>query len=93
MVPSTTPAPAFDAPRYPRTYAPSFGNRVIWSSFGGLLAAGGLLGIWYSVVAGDELGPKGPPLMISISLILVLLGAYLILSMLLSKVILKPDAR
>ncbi len=48
--------------------------------------------VWYSLVAGDELGPKGPPVTISLSLMLIFLGGYLILSMLFSKVILRPDA-
>ena len=52
----------------------------------------GILGVYYSFVAGDQLGPKGPPLMIALSLLFVLLGAYLILSMVFSKVILGPDA-
>ena len=91
MAPST-PALPFDPTRYPRTYAPSLGNRVIWISFGALLAAGGIWGVWYSLVAGDELGPKGPAVMISLSLMLVLLGGYLIASMLFSKVILGADA-
>jgi hypothetical protein len=88
---SSTPVQVFDATRYPRTYAPSLGNRVIWISFGGLLAGVGILGVWYSLVAGDQLGPKGPPLMISLSLLFVLLGGYLILSMVYSKIILRPD--
>ena len=92
MAPSTLQAPAFDASRYPRDYAPSLANRLIWISFGGLLAAVGILGVWYSLVAGDELGPKGPPLMITLSLLFVLLGGYLILYMALSKIILRPDA-
>jgi hypothetical protein len=92
MAPSTTQAPAFDASRYPRDYAPSLVNRLIWISFGGLLTAIGILGVWYSLVAGDELGPKGPPLMITLSLLFVLLGGYLILYMALSKIILRPDA-
>lgn len=85
-------APAFDATQYSRTYSPSLGNRVLWISFGGLLDAGGLFGVWYSLVAGDELGPKGPAIMISLSLMLVLLGSYLIASMFLSKIILRADA-
>jgi len=92
MAPSTLQAPAFDASRYPRDYAPSLANRLIWISFGGLLTAVGILGVWYSLVAGDELGPKGPPLMITLSLLFVFLGGYLILSMALSKIILRPDA-
>ena len=92
MAPSTSQAPAFDVSRYPRDYAPSLVNRLIWISFGGMLAAVGILGVWYSLVAGDELGPKGPPLMITLSLLFVLLGGYLILSMVLSKIILRPDA-
>lgn len=83
---------AFDATRYPRTYSPSLANRALWISFGGLLGAGGIWGVWYSLVAGDQLGPKGPAVMISLSLMLALLGSYLITSMLLSKVILRPDA-
>jgi len=92
MAPSTPQAPAFDASRYPRDYAPSLANRLIWISFGGMLAAVGILGVWYSLVAGDELGPKGPPLMITLSLLFVLLGGYLILFMAFSKIILRPDA-
>jgi hypothetical protein len=41
---------------------------------------------------GGELGPKGPEVTISLSVMLALLGSYLILSMLFSKVILGPDA-
>jgi hypothetical protein len=89
---SSTPVPVFDATRYPCSYAPSLGNQVLWISFGSLLAGAGIWGIWYSLVAGDQLGPKGPPLASSLSLVLVLLGGYLILSMLFSKVILRPDA-
>jgi hypothetical protein len=89
MAPST---PAFDPTRYPRTYVPSLGNRAVWISFGGLLAVGGVFGVWYSLVAGNELGPKGPAVTISLSLMLVLLGGYLIVSMLSSKVILRADA-
>lgn len=88
MTPST---PAFEPSRYPRTYTPSLGNRVIWISFGALLVAGGTWVLWYSLVTGDELGPKGPAL-ISLSLIVVLLGGYLIASMVSSKVILRADA-
>src|SRR5215470_4011437 len=91
MAPST-PASAFDPTRYPRTYSPSLGNRIVWFSFGGLLAAGGVFGVWYSLVAGEVLGPKGPTVTISLSLMLVLLGGYLIVSMLSSKVILRADA-
>ena len=92
MAPSTPQAPAFDASRYPRDYAPSLTNRLIWISFGGLLTALGILGVWYSFVAGDELGPKGPPLMITLSLMFVFLGGYLVLFMAFSKIILRPDA-
>lgn len=74
----STPVYAFDASRYPRTYEPALGNRLIWISFGCLLMAAGTWG-WYSSVAGDELGPKGPAVTISLSLTLVLLGGYLIL--------------
>ena|SRR5215472_11186226 len=91
MAPST-PMSAFDPTQYPRTYSPSLGNRIVWISFGGLLAVGGVFGIYYSVVAGEELGPKGPTVTISLSLMLALLGGYLIASMLLSKVILRADA-
>src|SRR5260370_12194163 len=89
---SSTPVPIFDTTRYPRTYSRSLGTRVFWISFGGLLAGGGIFVVWSSRVGGDELGPKGPPLMIALSLAVVLLGGYLILSMLFSKVILIPDA-
>ena len=88
----STPAYAFDASRYPRTYEPALGNRLIWVSFGCLLMAVGTWGGWYSFVAGDELGPKGPAVTISLSLTLVLLGGYLILSMAFSKIILGPDS-
>jgi hypothetical protein len=91
MTSSSSP-PAFDATQYPRTYAPSLANRVIWLSFGSLLVGAGAWGVWYSLVAGDELGPKGPAVIISLSVMLLLLGIYLIASMLSSKVILKPDA-
>jgi hypothetical protein len=50
------------------------------------------LGAWYSIVAGDELGPKGPAVTISLGLMLALLGGYLILSMTFSKIILGPDS-
>lgn len=86
------PVPAFDAAQYPRIYSSSLANRALWISFGGLLGAGGIWGVWYSLVAGDQLGPKGPAVTISLSLMLALLGSYLIASMLLSKVILRPDA-
>ena len=92
MSPSTPQAQAFDASRYPRDYAPSLANRLIWITFGGLLTALGILGVWYSLAAGDELGPKGPPLMITLSLLFVLLGGYLVLFMAFSKIILRPDA-
>ena len=51
-----------------------------------------MFGVWYSLVAGDQLGPKGPSVTISLSLMLVLLGGYLIVSMLFSKVTLRADA-
>jgi hypothetical protein len=83
---------AFDASRYPRAYEPSFGNRVIWISFGGLLVGFGGALSWLLWRNPDQLGPKGPLVITGISLTLVLLGGYLILSMLFSKVILRPDA-
>ena len=91
VAPPTAASP-FDPARFPRTYVPSLANRVIWISFGGLLVAAGICGVWYFLMAGDQLGPKGPVIMISLSLMFVLLGGYLIASMLHSKVILRADA-
>jgi hypothetical protein len=65
---------------------------VFWVSFGGLLVGVGILGVWYSLVAGDELGPKGPLVMVSLCLTLVVLGSYLILFMTFSKIILGPNS-
>ncbi len=66
---------------------------MIWISFGGLLA---VIGTFRGLVLRGGLamvfGPQGPPLMISSAFCLSFLGSYLILSMIFSKVILRPDA-
>ncbi len=89
---SSAPVRAFDASRYPRAYEPSLGNRAIWISFGGLLVGFGSVMAWLLWRDPGQLGPKGPLVITGISLTLVFLGGYLILSMLFSKVILRPDA-
>lgn len=89
---TSTPARVFDAAAYPRTYVPSLFNRVVFISFGGLLVGGASFLILYLGVAGDQLGPKGPAVIVSLGLVLALLGIYLIVNMLTSRVILGPDA-
>jgi hypothetical protein len=89
---SPTAIRAFDASRYPRAYAPSVTNRVIWISFGGLLVGFGAILAWLLWRGPEQLGPRGTAVVMAISAALALLGGYLILSMLLSKVILTPDA-
>ncbi|HEY6466448.1 MAG TPA: hypothetical protein VIY69_10685 [Candidatus Acidoferrales bacterium] len=86
------PVSVFDDSSYPRAYLPSLFNRVVYVAFGGLLVGAGVFGVWYSLVAGDELGPKGPTVSISLSLLLAFLGSYLIIYMFTSKIILGRDS-
>jgi hypothetical protein len=65
---------------------------VVWSSLGGLLAIGGLLGVWY-FATGHEAPSSGAAILMSlICFSFALLGGYLAVSMLIFKVILSADA-
>lgn len=62
------------------------------ASLGGLIAAASLLGIWYFGTGHESVNPQGVLIMVVICLGFFLLGAYLIVAMLKSKIILTADA-
>ncbi len=89
--PSAPPA-TFDPSLYPRAYPASVGKRLLWISLGALLSIGGLCGVWYFGTGHETRGIRDALIMISVSLLFVLAGGYLILLMIRSLVILEPDA-
>ena len=82
----------FDPSCYPRTYRASKGNQLIWIMMATAAAIGGLFGAFYF---GTGNGPHAPAqiiLLISTSLLFVLLGGYIVLWMVRSRIILTTDA-
>lgn len=82
----------FDSALYPRTYQASVANQFIWISLGSLVAIGGFCGAFYFGTGHETRGLRGEILMGCVSLMFVLFGAYIVLWMLRSQIILQSDA-
>jgi len=85
------PAILFDTSLYPRTYRTSLGWRLFLISLGGLIAAVSLLGIRYFGTGHEMKSPREVSIFVSLCFLFFLLGAYLVLAMLKSKLILTAD--
>ena len=81
-----------DLSRYPRTYQSSLGYRLAFVFLGLILGAPSLFGIWFFATGRGETAPRASILLVALCLVFLLLGAYLILAMLKSKIILTTDA-
>lgn len=82
----------FDPAHYPRTYRASRGWLVAMAALGAVVGIGGLVGAWY-FGTGHETNTVGSRIgMTGLSLFFALLGAYLIVATIRSKVVLLPDA-
>jgi hypothetical protein len=86
------PSIPFDPSLFPRTYQSSLGYRLLLISLGALLAAGSLLGLWYFGTGQEATSPQGTLILLVVCLAFFLLGAYLVVAMLKSKIILTADA-
>jgi hypothetical protein len=90
--PSSLTPVTLDPSQFPRTYQSSLGYRLAFISLGLILAAASLLGIWFFATSRGETAPGASILLVALCLAFFLLGAYLILAMLKSKIILTADA-
>ena len=86
------PSIPFDPSLYPRTYQSSLGYRVCLISLGALIAAAALLGLWYFATGHESKTLQSALIMVVICFAFFLLGAYLVVAMLKSKLILTADA-
>lgn len=82
----------FDPSQFPRTYQSSLGYRIFLVSLGGIIAAAALLGIWYFGTGHELPNSQAALVMVSLCFLFLLLGAYLVLAMLKSRIILTADA-
>lgn len=81
----------FDPSLYPRTYKSSLGWRLFLISLGALIAAAALLGLWYFGTGHESQTRQSALIMVVVCLAFFLLGAYLVVAMLKSKLILTAD--
>ena len=81
-----------DPSQFPRTYQSSWGYRLAFVSLGIFLAAGSGLGVWYFATSRGGTAPRASILLTLLCFCFFLLGAYLALAMLKSKLILTADA-
>lgn len=86
------PSLPFDPSLFPRTYQSSLGWRLFLISLGGLVAAASLFGLGYFGTGHESVNPQGVLIMVIICLAFFLLGAYLVVAILKSKIILTADA-
>ena len=92
-LPPASPHPGpFDSSQFPRTYQSSLGYRLAFVSLGLFLAGGSLLGVWYFATGRGGTVPRASILLILLCFCFFLLGAYLVLAMLKSKLILTADS-
>jgi len=84
--------PLLDGSRYPRTYRTSRGYRIFLSLLGVLIMVPACLGIWYFGTGHETQGARDTVMMVSVCFLFVLLGAYLIGSLLRFQVTLRADA-
>lgn len=89
---SLEPGISFDPSLFPRTYQSSLGWRLFLISLGGLIAIASILGLWYFSTGHESVNPQGVLIMVIICLAFFLLGAYLVVAMLKSKIVLAADA-
>jgi hypothetical protein len=89
---SASPSVTLDPSQFPRTYQSSLGYRLAFISLGLILAAPSLLGIWYFATGRGGTAPGGSIFLAALCLVFFLLGAYLVLAMLKSKLILTADS-
>jgi len=94
MSPQSAHEPPFslDPSLFPRTYQSSLGYRIFLISVGALITAAALLGIWYFGTGHESLNAQGRLILVVVCLAFFLLGAYLVVAMLNSKLILTADA-
>jgi hypothetical protein len=84
-------AARFDPALYPRTYTASPGWTLGLCALGTLAAAPGLAGIWYFGTGHEVKGPGDMAMLVGICAVFVLLGAYLIASVLRGRIVLTAD--
>lgn len=91
-IPQAQAGPVFDPSQYPRTYSASGWWLAAMMALGAVAGIGGLAGIWY-FGTGHETNSIGERIgLTTLCLGFALLGAYLILGTIRSKVVLLPDA-
>ncbi|HET7108972.1 MAG TPA: hypothetical protein VFI38_19315 [Candidatus Acidoferrum sp.] len=83
---------ALDPSQFPRTYQSSLGYRLALISLGGLIATVSLLGVWYFGTGHESQTRQAALSMALLCFAFFLLGAYLILAMLRTKLILTADS-
>ncbi|HWN74879.1 MAG TPA: hypothetical protein VNO13_03995 [Candidatus Udaeobacter sp.] len=81
-----------DPSQFPRTYQSSLGYRLVFVSFGLILAVASLLGVWYFATGRGATAAGATILLTLLCVCFFLLGTYLALAMLNGKVILTTDA-
>jgi hypothetical protein len=85
-------APALDHALYPRAYRVSRGYFAFLGVLGGLVTVAGSLGAWYFGTGHESNSPEDAAILASLCCAFVLLGAYLLASLLRFQVILRADA-
>jgi hypothetical protein len=78
-------------PNDPRVYRPSGRWTVFLWLLGSIIAAGGALGTWYFATGHDVGNPRAVPILTIVCIAILGLGAYLVLSIVRSKVVLHGD--
>jgi len=84
--------PVFNPALYPRTYKPSTGYLLFLSTVGALCAAGGIAGIIYFGTGHEMTTMQSQLILIGLSLLFLLLGIFLIGSVLTSRLIVSADS-
>lgn len=91
LPPASHPS-TLDLSQFPRTYQSSLGYRLGFISLGLVFSAASLLGVWFFATGRGAMAPGGAIFLTLLCLCFFLLGAYAVLAMLKSKLILTADA-
>lgn len=91
-LPVVRTSPTLDHALYPRTYRVSRGYSAFLGILAGLATVAGSLGTWYFGTGHESSGPQDAAILASSCFAFVLLGAYLLASLLRFQVTLRPDA-
>jgi len=84
--------PIFNPSLYPRTYKPSTGYVLFLGTASGLCAAGGIAGMIYFGTGHEVKGPRDEFMLVGLSALFLLLGLFLIASVLTSRLIVSADS-